>query len=301
MELEFTYFNFDGSGNFTKWQQLAKMALRAKGTIKVINSDLREADGTFLDTNEKLDGTASYMLNTMLDSKISKNIKSENAFELWKELNDKYTSATINRIVGQVQELINCRMEPDDIDSRMYWDSYCTIAQNIQFDEITRDQLVRVIRLAGLNEKFVSISVEFGKVNDANLDKDQIRERVYQVTDALTTFRSNGNMIGGASKHRPTCNYCGKLDHVEKVCYKKQNDECRENEGDGRDGGGRYEGGRNDKPKPGSGGSKGHKMNLKLGGLSLLGAHAALGKVGKSDTWLLDSGANASSCYSRNV
>ncbi|KAJ1755047.1 hypothetical protein LPJ58_004399, partial [Coemansia sp. RSA 1591] len=42
-------------------------------------------------------------------------------------------------------------------------------------------------------------------------------------------------------------------------------------------------------------------MNLKLGGLSLLGAHAALGKVGKSDTWLLDSGANASSCYSRNV
>ncbi|KAJ2177303.1 hypothetical protein GGF45_003328, partial [Coemansia sp. RSA 551] len=280
MELEFTYFNFDGSGNFTKWQQLAKMALRAKGTIKVINSDLREADGTFLDTNEKLDGTASYMLNTMLDSKISKNIKSENTFELWKELNDKYASATINRIVGQVQELINCRMEPDDIDSRMYWDSYCTIAQNIQFDEITRDQLVRVIRLAGLNEKFVSISVEFGKVNDANLDKDQIRERVYQVTDALTTFRSNGNMIGGASKHRPTCNYCGKLDHVEKVCYKKQNDECRENEGDGRDGGGRYEGGRNDKPKPGSGGSKGHKMNLKLGGLSLLGAHAALGKVG---------------------
>ncbi|KAJ2538417.1 hypothetical protein IWW35_006220, partial [Coemansia sp. RSA 1878] len=156
------------------------MALRAKGTIKVINSDLRKADGTFSDTNEKLDGTASYMLNTMLDSKISKNIKSENAFELWKELNDKYVSAMINRIVGQVQELINCCMEPDDIDSRMYWDLYCAIARNIQFDEITRDQLVRVIGLAGLNEKFVSISVEFGKVNDVNLNEDQIGERVYR-------------------------------------------------------------------------------------------------------------------------
>ncbi|KAJ2175159.1 hypothetical protein GGF45_003932 [Coemansia sp. RSA 551] len=179
MELKFTYFKFDGSGNFTEWQRVAKMALRAKGAIKVINSDLREADGTFSDANEKLDGTASYMLNAMLDSKISKNIQSENAFELWKELNDKYASAMINRIVGQVQELINCHMKPDDIDGRMYWDSYCAIARNIQFDEITRDQLVRVIRLAGLNEKFVSISVEFGKVNDANLDEDKIGEHVY--------------------------------------------------------------------------------------------------------------------------
>ncbi|KAJ2149695.1 hypothetical protein J3F82_004431 [Coemansia sp. RSA 637] len=66
-------------------------------------------------------------------------------------------------------------MEPDDIDSRMYWDSYCAIARNIQFDEIMRDQLIRVIGLAGLNKKFFSISVEFGKVNDANLDEDQIR------------------------------------------------------------------------------------------------------------------------------
>ncbi|KAJ2175262.1 hypothetical protein EV181_007012, partial [Coemansia sp. RSA 532] len=266
------------SWNFTEWQQVAKMALCAKGVIKAINSDLREADRTFSDANEKLDGTASYMLNAMLDSKISKNIKNKNAFELWKELNDKYVSETINRIVGQVQELINCHMEPDDINGHMYWDSYCAIAWNIQFDEITCDQLIRVIGLAGLNEKFVSISVEFGKVNDANLDEDKIGERVYRVTDALTTFRSNRNMIGGASKHRPTCNYCGKLGHVEKVCYKKQNDERRENEGDGCDGGGRYEGGRNDKPKLGLGGSKGHKMNLKLGGLSLLEAHAALGK-----------------------
>ncbi|KAJ2137012.1 hypothetical protein IW139_004769 [Coemansia sp. RSA 353] len=277
------------------------MALCAKGAIKVINSDLCEADRTFSDANEKLDGTALYMLNAMLDSKISKNIKNENAFELWKKLNDKYVSETINRIVGQVQELINCRMEPDDIDSHMYWDSYCAIVRNIQFDKITREQLVRVIGLAGLNEKFLSISVEFGKVNDANLDEDKIGECMYRVTDTLTTFRSNGNMIGGASKHHPTCNYCGKLGHMEKVCYKKQNDERHENEGNGRDRGGGYEGGRNDKPKPGSGGSKGHKMNLKLGRLLLLGAHAALGKVKKSDTWLLDSGANASSCYSWNV
>ncbi|KAJ2141225.1 hypothetical protein J3F82_005540, partial [Coemansia sp. RSA 637] len=42
-------------------------------------------------------------------------------------------------------------------------------------------------------------------------------------------------------------------------------------------------------------------MNLKLGRLSLLGAHTALGKVGKSDTWLLDPGTNASSCYLRNM
>ncbi|KAJ2549284.1 hypothetical protein IWW35_003819 [Coemansia sp. RSA 1878] len=119
------------------------------------------------------------MLNAMLDSKISKNIKSENTFELWKELNDKYASAMINRVVGQVQELINCRMEPDDIDGRMYWDSYCTIARNIQFDEIMRDQLVRVIGLAGLNEKFVSVSVEFGKVNDVNLDEDKIGEHMF--------------------------------------------------------------------------------------------------------------------------
>ncbi|KAJ1775823.1 hypothetical protein LPJ77_003814 [Coemansia sp. RSA 2523] len=301
MELKFTYFKFDRSWNFTEWQRVAKMALCAKGAIKVINSDLREADRTFSDANEKLDGTALYMLNTMLDSKISKNIKSENTFELWKELNDKYMSAMINMIVGQVQELINCRMEPDDINSHMYWDLYCAIAWNIQFDAIMHDQLVRVIGLAGLNKKFVSISVEFGMVNDENLDEDKIGERVYRVTDTLTTFRSNGNMIGGASKHHPTCNYCGKLGHVEKVCYKKQNDEHRENEGNGRDRGGRYEGGRNDKPKPGSGGSKGHKMNLKLGGLSLLGAHATLGKVGKSDTWLLDSGTNASSCYLWNV
>ncbi|KAJ2540283.1 hypothetical protein IWW35_005910 [Coemansia sp. RSA 1878] len=69
-------------------------------------------------------------------------------------------------------------MEPDDIDSRMYWDSYCAIARNIQFDEIMRDQLIRVIGLAGLNKKFFSISVEFGKVNDANLDEDQIGERI---------------------------------------------------------------------------------------------------------------------------
>ncbi|KAJ2135176.1 hypothetical protein IW136_004375 [Coemansia sp. RSA 678] len=271
------------------------MALRAKGTIKVINNKLHKADGTFSDANEKLDGTTSYMLNAMLDSKISKNIKSKNAFELWKELNDKYASATIYRIVGQVQELINCHMEPDNINGRMYWDLYCVIAQNIQFGKITCDQLVRVIRLAGLNKKFVSISVEFGKVNDANIDKDKIGECVYQVTDALTMFRSNRNMIGGASKHYPTCNYCGKLGHMEKVCYKKQKDECHENEGDGRYGGGHYEGGRNDKPKLGSDGSKGHKMNLKLDRLSLLGAHAALGKVGKSDTWLLNSGTNASS------
>ncbi|KAJ2438335.1 hypothetical protein IWW46_004936 [Coemansia sp. RSA 2440] len=221
------------------------MALRAKGTIKVINSDLRKVDRTFWDANKKLDGTTSYMLNTMLDSKISKNIKSENAFELWKELNDKYASATINRIVGQVQELINCCMEPDDINGHMYWDSYCAIAQNIQFDEITHDQLIRVIGLAGLNEKFVSISVEFGKVNDANLDEVKIGEHVNSVTDMLTTFRSNRNMIGGASKHRPTCNYCGKLGHVEKVSYKKQNDIHCENEGDGRDEGGHCEGGCN--------------------------------------------------------
>ncbi|KAJ1769302.1 hypothetical protein LPJ77_006100, partial [Coemansia sp. RSA 2523] len=56
----------------------------------------------------------------------------------------------------------------------MYWNSYCAIARNIQFDEIMRDQLIRVIGLAGLNKKFVSISVEFGKVNDANLDEDKI-------------------------------------------------------------------------------------------------------------------------------
>ncbi|KAJ2252493.1 hypothetical protein GGH98_002968, partial [Coemansia sp. RSA 454] len=90
MELKFTYFKFDRSWNFTEWQQVAKMALCAKGVIKAINSNLREADRTFSDANEKLDGTASYMLNAMLDSKISKNIKNKNAFELWKELNDKY-------------------------------------------------------------------------------------------------------------------------------------------------------------------------------------------------------------------
>ncbi|KAJ1753206.1 hypothetical protein LPJ58_004955, partial [Coemansia sp. RSA 1591] len=99
------------------------------------------------------------------------------------------------------------------------------------------------IELAGLNKKFVSISIEFGKVNDVNLDKEKIGEHVYRVTDALSTFRSNGNMIGGASKHHPTCNHCGKLGHVKKVCYKKQNDECHENESNGRNGRGCYEGG----------------------------------------------------------
>ncbi|KAJ2129326.1 hypothetical protein IW136_005872, partial [Coemansia sp. RSA 678] len=161
MELKFTYFKFGGTSDFAEWQCTAKMALRAKGAIKAIKSDLHDANGILSDENKKIDETASYMLNTMLNLKISRNIESKNTFEIWNELTLKYAMATINKIVGQVQKLLKCHMEPEDIDGHMYWDLYHTLHCNIQFDNIMCGQLVMLIRLVRLNKKFVSINVKF--------------------------------------------------------------------------------------------------------------------------------------------
>ncbi|KAJ2131763.1 hypothetical protein IW136_005231 [Coemansia sp. RSA 678] len=74
------------------------MALHPKGAIKAIKSDLRDANGILLDENKKIDKTVAYMLNAMLDLKISRNVKSKNMFEIWNELTLKYAMATINKI-----------------------------------------------------------------------------------------------------------------------------------------------------------------------------------------------------------
>ncbi|KAJ2347403.1 hypothetical protein GGH91_001838 [Coemansia sp. RSA 2671] len=88
--------------------------------------------------------------------------------------------------------------------------------------------------------------------------------------------------------------YCSKSGYTADKCYAIANLKKEQKADDSSSSGG------NSSKQP-QAKTKKNIFSVKIGGISVLAAHAASSLLDRSDAWLLDSGANASSCNSRDL
>ncbi|KAJ2734467.1 hypothetical protein IW152_002245, partial [Coemansia sp. BCRC 34962] len=113
----------------------------------------------------------------------------------------------------------------------------------------------------------------------------------------MASVDQDSSVFAGASQNNVVCQYCLKSGHTADKCFAIANlkNELKANS--------------NSSSSSNSSGSskkphvkfKKNTFSVKVGGISVLAAHAASSLLDRSDAWLLDSGANASSCNSLDL
>ncbi|KAJ1785865.1 hypothetical protein LPJ67_003803, partial [Coemansia sp. RSA 1938] len=110
---------FDGSGNFADWSEQVILALRQKGVLDYVESDMRSHRKRFIRST---------------------------AFEVWTELQKLYGVPNTEDLVSNILELFSFRMDPNDKEGRASAVQYSNLMNKIDFS--TFSSTLSVVRHA---------------------------------------------------------------------------------------------------------------------------------------------------------
>ncbi|KAJ2813607.1 hypothetical protein GGI24_006516 [Coemansia furcata] len=194
-------------------------------------------------------------------------------------------------------------MQPGDKNGRVFTAKFKSIAMAMQASDLTYAQLILLIFISSLNDEFRPVATHFGSKKPNTFTLDKICTIVGEHTDTLLagndqdlqTFASASKSCGDI-----VCQYCSKPNLTADKCFaieKLKNAQTpvkdTSSNTSSSNGGG--------SPKKPHSKAKKNTFSVKMGGTSVLAANAASSLLDRSDAWLLDSGANASSCNSREL
>ncbi|KAJ2253473.1 hypothetical protein GGH98_002646, partial [Coemansia sp. RSA 454] len=311
---------FDGSGNFADWSEQVILTLRQKGVLDYVESDMHvgtaeEPDKKkFNPADSKADGLAvAIILRCMLKSHWKRFIWST-AFEVWTELQKLYGVPNMKDLMSNLLELFSFRIDPNDKEGRTSAVQYSNLMNKIDFSTFSSSAMANLMYLAMLNKHHDSVRLKFAKKKPNELEFDDIFHAVCMLSDANKKQCAYDEKIGasnfGGAAHaqRPTCKHCRCFGHLIENCWSRDdggsgNGNCNGSGSNHNGGGSNHNGGGSN--RNGGGGNRHHGggkdcgvLSFKIGSAAFYAAHATvMSPLNNSDNiWLLDSGANASTC-----
>ncbi|KAJ2170907.1 hypothetical protein GGH16_003131, partial [Coemansia sp. RSA 560] len=138
---------FDGSGNFADWSEQVILALRQKGVLDYVESDMRSHRKRFIRST---------------------------AFEVWTELQKLYGVPNTEDLVSNILELFSFRMDPNDKEGRASAVQYSNLMNKIDFSTFSSSAMANLMYLAALNKHHDSVRLEFAKKKPNELEFDDI-------------------------------------------------------------------------------------------------------------------------------
>ncbi|KAJ2149586.1 hypothetical protein IWW43_004345 [Coemansia sp. RSA 1935] len=109
---------FDGSGNFADWSEQVILALRQKGVLDYVESEMRVGTAEEPDkrkfklADSKADGLAVAIILHCMSKSHQKRFIRSTAFEVWTELQKLYGVPNTEDLVSNILELFSFRMDP---------------------------------------------------------------------------------------------------------------------------------------------------------------------------------------------
>ena len=291
---------FDGKGDFGTWKIKMEAVLKKEKTFKIISAPekLKELDS---ETLEEMEDEALTTIQLSLSDEVLREFsQKKTAKELWDALSDAYQDKSLtNRIILQ-QQLYSYKMKPG-ADLMGHVDALTTLVMNLKAEEVEiTDEAQAVILLCSLPKEYTAFvnSMIYGRskisLSDvkAGLHNEVLRDRLASTsldsdTEGLFVQRgrsqSKSKYGGGRNKSRSqsrgpnklTCNYCKKPGHFVATCPKLE--------------------GRRRDPKQASA-STAEKSDTE----SDTDVFTTSGSSGKSNLWLIDSGASYHMTPDRN-
>ncbi|KAJ2493222.1 hypothetical protein IWW37_000685, partial [Coemansia sp. RSA 2050] len=297
---------FDGNGNFTLWKSHVYLVLHAKGVAHAVENDLRYDDGNgnfvFDIDDSKADGTASIIIRSCLAPEYTNYNMNLKAFELWAELDMLFSLAKTSKIVAQLSKLLACKMQPGDKNRRTFAATFKSIVQAMDSSDLSYDQLVTLIYLSSLNDEFRPVATHFGTIKPTLFTLQKVAIMVCEHTDTLmTSVDQDSSVFAGASQNNVVCQYCLKSGYTADKCFaiaNLKNKPKADSSSSSSSSSSSNSSGGSKKPHVKS---EKNTFSVKVGGISVLAAHAASSLLDRLDAWLLGSGANASSCNLRDL
>ncbi|KAJ2075885.1 hypothetical protein GGI09_008545, partial [Coemansia sp. S100] len=196
-------------------------------------------------------------------------------------------------------------MQPGDKQGRMFTAQLKSLSSDMQASELTHAQLMALIYISALNDEFRSVATYFGAMRPSSFTLNRVANMVCEHTDTLLAGIDQGlESFAGASHNSGNivCQYCKKSGHMADKCFAIANLK-KEPKSDDFGSSSKYTNGSDSgNPKKPHHKPKKNTFSVKIGGILILAAHSAASSLlDRPDAWLLDSGANASSCNSREL
>ncbi|KAJ2185409.1 hypothetical protein GGH18_004399, partial [Coemansia sp. RSA 530] len=295
---------FDGSGNFADWSEQVILALRQKGVLDYVESDMRAGTAKepdkkkFNPADSKADSLAVAIILGCMSKSHRKRFIRSTAFEVWTELQKLYGVPNTEDLVSNLLELFSFCMDPNDKEGRTSAVQYSNLMNKIDFSTFSSSAMANLMYLAALNKHHDSVRLEFAKKKPNELEFDDIFHAVCTLSDANKKQCAYDEKIGAsnfggvAHAQRPTCKHCGCFGHSMENCWSRDDDGS--GNGNHNSGGSHCNSG---------GGKDRGVLSFKIGGAAFYAAHATvMSPLTNSDNiWLLDSGANASMCNDKHA
>ncbi|KAJ2889624.1 hypothetical protein GGI21_006496, partial [Coemansia aciculifera] len=307
LTFEVPVFDGDTNANFADWLRDVSIAAGTLGVEYIILSDTRtsSAEGqvpAFSDADKIADAKARGIILSALSPGLKATVNNRTAFEAITALKTSFASSKTAKLVNDLSHLLNFKMADGDIGGRQFTVQWQILCAKIDMAQLTVEDVMKLVYLASLNGKFESIAIEYGDKKPADFTIQQVQTKVFNCSDMFLAATSGAAMVMAASstttmaatasanadnKQSATvvyCVYCKKRGHVVADCRKLKAKQEKAGESGGSDAS-----------------SEGKTFKLKLASTSIYAAHAAVNWLADKDTWLLDSGANASSCNKRSA
>ncbi|KAJ2585285.1 hypothetical protein IWW49_004691 [Coemansia sp. RSA 1797] len=324
---------WDSSGNFNAWTDKVMTALQDKGCAIVVVCDLRRVTADeplkciFSAAGYKTDDQAASVIKNVLSDIHDGQFTNMTAFEIWAELKKLYGMQSVDDMVNKIIDLFNIHMAPDDMDSCRFLVHFNFLQKKIDLTGLTCDNLINLILLALRNKHYELVHTEFSKTLAAQISELEIFKFGGTLSDRMKVQVEQDEKHGkvtvtaAANMTRPVCKHCNCIGHMIDTCWtcNSSGSGKHSNGGGGGNGNGNCNnrgsrnGNGNDNRGNGSngnGGNIGHQSDnynlscnngiykLKLAGAAIYAAHALLVDPFNASEpfWILDSGANASTC-----
>ncbi|KAJ2295722.1 hypothetical protein IW139_003711, partial [Coemansia sp. RSA 353] len=318
---------WDGSGNFNAWTDKVMTALQDKGCAIAVVRDLRRVTADeplkriFSAADYKTDGQAASVIKNALSDIHDGQFTDMTAFEIWAELKKLYGTQSADDLVNKIIDLFNFRMVPDDMDGRRFLVQFNFLRKKIDLTGLTCDNLINLILLASLNKHYEPVRTEFSKTPAAQISESEIFKFGGTLSDRMKAQAERDEKHGevtvaaAANSTRPVCKHCNRLGHTIDTCWTRNGGGSgnrgngggnRNNRGGGngngngnRSNGGNGNGGNNGRQSDNYNSSRNNGVyKLRMAGAAIYAAHASLADPFNASKpfWILDSGANASTC-----
>ncbi|KAJ2135059.1 hypothetical protein IW136_004421 [Coemansia sp. RSA 678] len=208
-------------------------------------------------------------------------------------------------------------MVPDDMDSRKFLVQFNFLCKKIDLTGLTCNNLINLILLASLNKHYEPVCTEFSKTPASQISKSEIFKFGSTLSDQMKAQAERDEKHGevtvaaAANATHPVCKHCNHVGHTIDICWNRNgsssnhgnsggncNNRSNSNHGNGSNGGGygcssdNYSSSRNN-----------GVYKLRMAGAAIYAAHTSLiDPFNASEPfWILDSGANASTCNDKCV
>lgn len=239
-----TFTKLKGRENFDIWKISAKSYLVIKGLWSCILVEPKADETTELEKDLK----ALSELTLLLDESIYSYISDANtAKQAWTKLEKAFEDSGLSRKVELLKQLVKLTL--DECDSvQDYVNRMVTTCLKVGKAGLTiDDEILASLMLAGLPDQYTSLVMAIEN-STTKLTSDGVKTLLLQET-RLNYNNNNGGGHAYAVKSKShgsfkfNCRCCGKIGHMAKDCWDKQND--RGNCGHNRENGVRDSGGQN--------------------------------------------------------